>query len=361
MNKYNIHCTNIVGLGATEVVLSLLPELQNNKFSKMGYIYLPDEGPLSKICELESEISIKFYRRYLPRDISRFIELTLSFLFFKKTDQYLILGDLPMNLNVPQVIFLQNPHIFSFLDFQFKFIYLRYLISRFIFYLNKRFIKRIIVQTYNMKDQLVSYDRDLEDLIEVVSQPPPVWLKNIKNVGEVSSSNKLLKVFYPANNYPHKNHDFLKELNKYKHSDLPVKEILLTIDENPYPSLSSISCVGLKDHNYMVKLYETFDCMIFLSKNESYGLPLVESIFAGIPIICPDLSYSRSICGDHARYFKPWDIESFVSELKKLSNDLIRGWRPDYSEIIKRYPSNWKEVSDKFIFYLMDDQDDQRT
>ena len=35
------------------------------------------------------------------------------------------------------------------------------------------------------------------------------------------------------------------------------------------------------------------DALLFLSTDESYGFPLIEAMFVGLPIICPDLPYAR--------------------------------------------------------------------
>jgi len=46
------------------------------------------------------------------------------------------------------------------------------------------------------------------------------------------------------------------------------------------------------------------DVFIFPSERESYGLPLVEALAAGVPILCSDIEPFRELAGDAAVYFR---------------------------------------------------------
>ena len=89
--------------------------------------------------------------------------------------------------------------------------------------------------------------------------------------------------------------------------------------------------------------------MLFLSKEESFGFPLIEAMYLGLPIICPDLPFARVLCGDDAIYFNPDDIESLRLSILRLKNNLIDGWRPNWNNQMNEIPKNWATVADEML------------
>lgn len=65
-------------------------------------------------------------------------------------------------------------------------------------------------------------------------------------------------------------------------------------------------------------LYQNAAALLFLSKGEGFGLPLVEAAHYGTPIICSDLPVFHEIAGDHATYVK-------IEDAAFLARD-IGGW-----------------------------------
>jgi glycosyltransferase involved in cell wall biosynthesis len=96
-------------------------------------------------------------------------------------------------------------------------------------------------------------------------------------------------------------------------------------------------------------MYANVDGLIFLSKEESYGFPLVEAMFVGLPIICPNLPYARNLCGAQGIYFNPDSQKSLLSAVKKLKIFLDSGWWPSWDYQMKNIPSNWNIVAKSMI------------
>ena len=95
----------------------------------------------------------------------------------------------------------------------------------------------------------------------------------------------------------------------------------------------------------MIEAYAQVDGLLFLSKKESYGFPLVEAMFVGLPIVCPDLSYARTLCGNQAIYFEPDQPESLLQALHTLQLRLDDGWWPDWSDRLRCLPASWEDVA----------------
>jgi glycosyltransferase involved in cell wall biosynthesis len=98
--------------------------------------------------------------------------------------------------------------------------------------------------------------------------------------------------------------------------------------------------------------YFEADGLVFLSLEESYGLPIVEAMHLGLPIVCPSLAYAEFLCGDEAIYFDPKDIRSFNAAILELERRLKLGWQPNWNDALNKIPKNWDEVADKILLEI---------
>lgn len=67
------------------------------------------------------------------------------------------------------------------------------------------------------------------------------------------------------------------------------------------------------------KLYENAAGLLFLSKGEGFGLPLIEAAHYGTPIVCSDIPVFREISGNYATYVN-------ISNEEELKKDLLAWW-----------------------------------
>ena len=89
--------------------------------------------------------------------------------------------------------------------------------------------------------------------------------------------------------------------------------------------------------------YQHACCLIATSKDEGYGLPLVEAAHYGVPIICSDIPVFREVAQGYADYFKVWDSSALADIIKQWLNS---NEHPD-SKNIKIY--SWAEVTKIFM------------
>lgn len=60
------------------------------------------------------------------------------------------------------------------------------------------------------------------------------------------------------------------------------------------------------------------DAMIMASKAEGFGLPIVESLAFGVPVLASDIPIFREVAGVAGCYFPPDDIAGFADAIKQL-------------------------------------------
>lgn len=345
-----LHLTNIAGLGATQLLLSLLPYLEQHADYRLEEIFLPSRGELSNYRQSDPHVSLIHYKRYLSNSISRLLECTIFGFHFDGNTPLLVMGDIPIRCKAKQTVFVQTPLLASEASIGSSLGALKYHIARYLFRRNLAYVSNFIVQTSAMKTALIKTYPNIEGRVHVIAQPPPVWLltSGLRRSKVNRSIESGLSLFYPAAVYPHKNHRLLSEIQSNKEKHWPVLELLLTVPENlnPNPALSWIKCVDRLQQEGVLKAYADADALLFLSLSESFGFPLVEAMWIGIPIICPDLPYAKTLCGEIAIYFIPDDVSSLHAAIVELDDRLKAGWWPNWTENLKNIPENWAEVAD---------------
>ena len=71
-------------------------------------------------------------------------------------------------------------------------------------------------------------------------------------------------------------------------------------------------------------LYSGADLFIFPSLHEGFGLPVLEAMACGTPVVCADSSSLVEVAGKAAVYFNPADEDDMVRTLSLLVNDRER-------------------------------------
>jgi hypothetical protein len=344
-----IHATNIIGTGATQLAESLLPAMELLDGCAVRTVYLPAQGALAAYGAARSSTILVRRKRYLPKAISRLLECTIFAHRFEGEGALLVLGDIPLRCRGRQTVFVQTPLLTKGARSNRKLGAIKYLIARGLFRLNAHFASAFIVQTEAMKNALAETYPAISARIHVMAQPPPGWLlaAGLKRTGVVTHDAPGLKLFYPAAGYPHKNHRLLSRVESGSGRPWPVSSLTLTVEEDlhPNPNIGWIRCVGRLKPEDVLSVYGTVDGLLFLSLSESFGFPLVEAMWVGLPIICPDLPYSRVLCGDQAIYFEPADIFSLKAAVIHLDERLKAGWWPDWREPMKSIPETWGAIA----------------
>ncbi|MEJ2009039.1 MAG: glycosyltransferase family 1 protein, partial [Acidobacteriota bacterium] len=140
-------------------------------------------------------------------------------------------------------------------------------------------------------------------------------------------------VFYPANRWFHKNHDNLLKalLIIKKESGIEVPCLFTGFDYEKGYQLNekikeyvlsgqarSIGYVTLEEMKY---LYKHAEMLCFPSLFEGFGMPPVEAMASGCPVICSNTTSLPEVVGDAALVFDPTDPRDIADKIVKLWND----------------------------------------
>lgn len=346
---FDVLATNIHGMGAVRLAQSLLPALESVSGTRLERIWLPGEGPLSQFAGSQASTRYRYYRRLLPKILSRALECTILSGRLGRGRTVLTLGDIPIRVARRQVVLVHNSFVIGGSSGPSLGARISAMAMRAIFRANVGRIDAAIVQTSAMKGDLVAAYPQLEGRVHIVGQPAPGWLAEVKARNRKSRAGPL-RLFYPAAGYPHKNHGLLEELARNPQAVRSGIRISLTV--NP-PAADGggalLEYLGSLEPSEMVEQYADCDAILFPSFDESYGLPLIEAMMLGLPVLVSDRRYAHALCGDEAIYFDPCSTKSLALAIDELAIRIANGWQPDWSAHLQKIPQDWETVARKMV------------
>jgi glycosyltransferase involved in cell wall biosynthesis len=98
--------------------------------------------------------------------------------------------------------------------------------------------------------------------------------------------------------------------------------------------------VGLVDFSDLQKLYSAATAYVFPSLYEGFGLPPLEAMAAGTPVVASNSAVIPEVCGDATEYFNPANVKEMAEKISfVLTNDARR------KELIEKGFQRIKEFS----------------
>lgn len=143
-------------------------------------------------------------------------------------------------------------------------------------------------------------------------------------------------ILYPANRWVHKNHDTLLLALRWLKLEkgLKINAVFTGNDvPNGYPLTQKASEYGLEEQVYpvgyitveeMAYLYSKAKMLVFPSLFEGFGIPLVEAMVVGCPVVAARTTCLPEIGADAAEYFDPLSLESIGQAIEKVWRDETR-------------------------------------
>lgn len=82
--------------------------------------------------------------------------------------------------------------------------------------------------------------------------------------------------------------------------------------------------LNFKNDEELFHIYNKAHCFVFPSLMEGFGIPTIEAMSAGCPVILTDIPVFREVAEDAAMYFKPNDAEQLILHIQLLQKKEIR-------------------------------------
>ena len=93
------------------------------------------------------------------------------------------------------------------------------------------------------------------------------------------------------------------------------------IKEKSYIDNDRVLFKGYISNNEMLRLYRKALLFVFPSFYEGFGLPPLEAMACGCPVVVSNVASLPEVCGDAAYYVNPYNIESIAEGMYKVLTD----------------------------------------
>ena len=221
---------------------------------------------------------------------------------------------------------------------------------------------KIIVPSFFVKRKLTEDFRAAKNKIDVVNEGVDRSLVTTgkENISLGRQKQILLKygikspfILYVGSYYPHKNIETL--LAAFKFVDEKY-QLLLVGDRNIFLERilkiarllkveDRVLVSGFVADDELPTLYKEASCFVFPSISEGFGLPGLESMASGCPVVASDILTFKEIYGEGALYFNPKKPEDLTSKINNLvKNQKMRAKLIETGfEQIKKY--SWEKMA----------------
>jgi len=304
--------------------VTLLVNLLEMHYDKKTIFFLDTRLDLSKV-KYGKNVHIKLVS---PSIRSRIVsELWLSKVT-TSNDTILCFANLPPLFNVKAnvAVFLQNRFLIEDSKLTgFKFLVkLRIFVERIWLRSRIKNVDKFLVQTLSMKTLLSGLCNP--NLITVAPFFPSnlVYKRSLK--ARPNKLNSDTCFLYVASGDPHKNHVNLIYAWNLLADEGIFPQLILTIDSHKYTKLcdfidqnifiNKLKIKNIYNIDSVNKLYEKADVLIYPSKVESFGIPIIEARSFKLPVLAPELDYIRDLV-DPEETFDPNSPVSISRAVKR--------------------------------------------
>lgn len=201
----------------------------------------------------------------------------------------------------------------------------RYRILRFLIKRTCQTVDQVFVQSAHVRDRLAEL-ADPRTPITIAPPGPPSSLPPPSPLlvgAEPDRQGHVKRFAYIGSNAAHKNVSVLYRAAPRLADAFPRALFALTLEPPDCITTStpSLEFLGPQDRRGIADLLASSVALVMPSFTETVGLPMLEAMSFGVPVIAADRPYAHAICGDAAVYFDPGDPESLVQVCERVADD----------------------------------------
>ncbi|MDZ7962343.1 MAG: glycosyltransferase family 1 protein [Aulosira sp. DedQUE10] len=143
-------------------------------------------------------------------------------------------------------------------------------------------------------------------------------------------------IFYPANYWPHKNHRMLLTAYEIYKKQLPDGCLYLVFtgaledEQNQLKEAAkvmglseNVKFLGYLNDEALTSIWQGCECLVFPSLYEGFGIPVLEGMAFGKPVLSSNAASLPEVGGDAVLYFDPRKPHEIASCLLSISNNKL--------------------------------------
>ncbi len=170
--------------------------------------------------------------------------------------------------------------------------------------------------TYNAVDGDFFREKDRREVVYLLDKfHLPVGKKIILYVGNIKPHKNLSVLLQAYASLPNRD-DYVVILVGKSFGTVPIQNMM---EENGLSN--GVNATGAVTDNELVDLYNLADVFVFPSLYEGFGIPPLEAMSCGTPVICSNASSLPEVVGDSALLFDPLNSKELRDDIEQIFTD----------------------------------------
>jgi glycosyltransferase involved in cell wall biosynthesis len=229
--------------------------------------------------------------------------------------------------------------------------------------------RKIIAVSENTKTDIVKFLHIQKEKIEVIYNGVGDEFRMIEDLKEFAPTLKKYNIkkeflLYTGVWRSHKNLPRLIEaFDIIKNKDNLNLQLVITGKPDPhYPEVKEeikkyklkddVICTEPVDEKDLIDLYNAADMYVFPSLYEGFGMPPLEAMKCGTPVVASNASSIPEICGKAAAYFDPYDAKDVAKKITEVYKNADKKAKLIEAGLIRAAKFSWKTAAEKIFDVL---------
>jgi glycosyltransferase involved in cell wall biosynthesis len=115
--------------------------------------------------------------------------------------------------------------------------------------------------------------------------------------------------------------DAMKRIGKANFHFVVAGSVNPSIFAGTHELSESSKYLGYVSDEQLKGLYRNAACFVFPSRYEGFGIPPLEAMSMGCPVVASEIAPVKEVCGDAATYFDPSNAEQLAKQLVEITSD----------------------------------------
>ncbi|MFH2118336.1 MAG: glycosyltransferase family 1 protein [Candidatus Paceibacterota bacterium] len=183
--------------------------------------------------------------------------------------------------------------------------------------------KTIFVPSQTVKQTLSHYFPKAEN--KTLVTPEGVGEAYLQKISSQPDPNPEKILVYTGSLYPHKNVRLIIQalplLPDFTLAIVSARSVFqdkLKADVKQYQLENRVEFLGFLPDEKLIKLYQRSFALVFPSLSEGFGLPGIEAMAVGLPVIASDIPIFHEVYGESAAFFDPKSVAELVETIKTI-------------------------------------------